>query len=219
MKNPIKAVADLVAGALAGRQAVGDALGELTRGIGKENASIAEYASLWCPKPEMLANLDAEIAAGAARERERLAQAVLAALSGGVIMGPRADVEGIRGPDLSQAFPGEITFDQLCLFVPDSVRASLAGIIDGARFKEGPTMKSRPGLIAEARARIADLEAQHARLVDELAAAGIAVEHLPGERARRFQAERRRREAEAFNSLNAPSIRRGHVAAMPVEDK
>ena len=94
------------------------------------------------------------------------------------------------------------------------MKASLGAIIDAAKFEAGPPMADRERLLADLDERLADVERQHAQLVDEAAEAGIVLSHMDGERGRRIQAEQRAQYVEKNNALNRRAIERGVVEPM-----
>jgi hypothetical protein len=101
---------------------------------------------------------------------------------------------------------------------PELVKARLAEIIRGHAYEAGPSQTERARLVAEADARIAELEAQHTELVDAAGALTppIVLALLPAVQARRdADAARRQREGRAEQDRQAreAAVNRQHDQA------
>jgi hypothetical protein len=108
---------------------------------------------------------------------------------------------------------GAVDLGFLCALLGDSLKASLAVVVNGAAGETGPALADRPGLIADLDKRIADLEREHAALCDEARAAGITLELLDVERGRRHRAEQHARFVRDQVAANGDGIRRGTITA------
>jgi transcriptional regulator with XRE-family HTH domain len=167
-----------------------------------------------------LAGLRTEHESGGA-ESDRLktqsaVQSDLAATAPGLVAAHVAAVRARVGPDVVAAVPGAITWSmndgtvaRLPAHLPDIVHTlsgfSILALADpdaAVRMlvnfapATGLTISERLARLAELKRRGEELEAAHARLVDELAAAGLTASHLPVTVSRR-RAEQNERERKA----------------------
>jgi hypothetical protein len=170
------------------------------------------------PRAEIVAELEFQIDAVAATYATEHGARLVAAVSAKVETEPGRDtVTGIRRGNLPAAFPGPLSFIDLCALAPEIVKASLAKIVQAVEYEAGPPMSTRLERIAEIDTRLADVERAHTDLVDEAREAGVSLPLMPDERARRIQAAQRVEAARRFNEANRDAIRRGAVAPMPEE--
>lgn len=88
-----------------------------------------------------------------------------------------------------------IPFGAWCAGAPDTMVALLGGLYAAVPYEAGPPSPERPTLIARLERELAELERAEEAVIDDAAAAGIAISHRP-EVVRRRQEEARRRERE-----------------------
>lgn len=174
------------------------------------------------PRADVIANMEAAVAQLGATWLENHGEYIVGNLAGGLDVGVRGDVAGIRAGRLKSesfhpfdAFPsGNVSIDALCALAPTLVRESLKRIIDSARYEAGPPLTERAPRIAIIDAEIEELEREHAALVDQAEAAGIKIDHTAEERGRRARESARRSQIDGFNAVNRRAIENGHVQAM-----
>ena len=162
------------------------------------------------PVEHLIDSATKEIDTIAATWRDAQAAPLARAIGGRIDLDARGQFRGVIPGGLLAGMPGMIEFTTLCGLVPEVVKTNVAAILRAAQYEPGPAMSDRPKLIEATDARIVAVREQHAELVDHAAEHGIAIEHLPEERARRMQAEQRAGYDAANEALNA-SARRGAI--------
>lgn len=109
------------------------------------------------------------------------------------------------GPTLAVMGLAPVSLNALCAIVPDTVTAALVDAatlaLDGQ--EAGPRLAERQRRLREIADEEAALRRDHAELVDQARRHGIALEHLPEERARRRRIAQRHAAWEADVRLNA----------------
>jgi len=201
-----------------------EAVGATAKGLRDEHARLEQeritLISAKPPREDIAATVNAEVDRLGRAWLDVAGAAVLGELAGGVEVDGHGQfvriTPGVLGRDFGP-LAGYVTLASLCAIVPDLVKTGLAQVLDAVPYTAGPPMAERAGRIAAVDERIADVEREHAILVDQAAAVGVSMEHMPGERARRTGVAQRRELAEANNRLNASAIAQGRVKPEPVE--
>lgn len=102
-----------------------------------------------------------------------------------------------------------------CALYPDQVFEGLRRVIQEKPYQGGPAVPTRPGRLDAIEEERATLQRRHAELVDEAAAAGVRLEHLPEEISARFNKQRRRAAWEADLRMNREYYERVPSARPP----
>lgn len=122
-------------------------------------------------------------------------------------------ISGLSAHQGKSALPAlsELSLHALCALVPELVRESLAAVVDGHDYVEGPPAEDRADILARIDAELAEVCEAHEALVAEAAILGIVVKDLPDAAARRLEAEREtqreelRRQSEERQAMLGPN--------------
>jgi hypothetical protein len=144
-------------------------------------------ASASPPVEEIVANMEHVIDERTAEEAESMAYGLRHAFGGGFEMRRDGNLAE-RKPTLPDWFyRADFTLARLAGFAPGLVKARLAEILRAALYEAGSPMADRRRFLAEADAKIAEIERAHEQLVDEAAALEppVTLTLLPEVKARR----------------------------------
>jgi hypothetical protein len=126
-----------------------------------------------------------------------------------------------RSPDvlapgrLPAVFDGPVSVAMLAGVCPDLLVAGLIGLAQSVRHESGPPLAERLARLADIQAERERLETEHAQLVDEADRAGLTLQHLQGETARRLAGAARREAGERDGVANRDLYRRNPSARPP----
>jgi hypothetical protein len=121
----------------------------------------------------------------------------------------------VVAPHLEDVLPGVVTFDMMCALVPDVLIDGLRRVVQRTTYQPGPAMATRLERLAAIEEERATLQRRHAELVDEAAAAGVQLAHLPEEVGARLNKQRRRAAWEADVRMNRDYYSRNPSARPP----
>ncbi len=153
------------------------------------------------PADDIVAQIDAIVAAHVARWRAEFADHIVAKLSGSVEAGR---VRPGQIPDFGQR---AFTVAEFIALAPETAKAAFREIVEQTEYRAGAPLAERARLVAETDAEIGAIEREHEALVEHAAAGGLTLAHLASVQARRDReaaaaareayARDRRRELEA----------------------
>ena len=221
MKSPAKMITGLVsriAGARdAGELAVGDlhvADVTLRQAHAAAEAEHGHLLSSWPPQAEILKSGDVELQKLAAEWVVQRGPAVVACLAGSIDVTPAGEIRIVRYSTLTDELGG-LSLSALAALAPELVREGLAAVITRTPYDEGPPMAERAALVAEVKRKIEAIVKDHADLVDNAAAAGITLAHLPTTVGRRVRAAQARKRWEDDQSVTRDYYKRNPNARPP----
>lgn len=204
----------------AARTAVADLQGAVRAITEQRVVATAEREALLSARPpmaEVLAALDQDLARVGRHWREVYGPNLLSVLAPVVDPTSAPTYRAIRHGALEQVFPASFDLGTLAALFPAMIREGLVAALPA--FASGPPMTERPALLAAVDAQVLELETQHAQLVDQAAAAGIVLDHLPETIARRHREARDQERIDAYNRANAALIHAGRIrAATTIEE-
>lgn len=159
-----------------------------------------ELVSAPPPADEVIAAMEGEVDQLAATWAKERAHGIVTSFGPGL----QLNRDGTLNPRQPQSpdwfFTKHLTLQELAGAFPELVKPRLAALIRGYEYVAGPAQADRARAVAEADARILELEEEHTGLVDQAAALEppILLELLPRVKDRRAEeAERARRNAQA----------------------
>ncbi len=148
------------------------------------------------PAAECLAAVDRLVDEEHARRIRELGVEIASDLSGRFVSNPGSTREFFRGPLLPHVADkqeGLLTLEDLCLLVPDLVKAGLKRVVNEAGASHGLAAEARAKRIAEIDAELATIESQHEELREAARTAGIELPEIEAVRLRREAEEAKER--------------------------
>jgi hypothetical protein len=116
---------------------------------------------------------------------------------------------------LDEILGGGVSLDMLAALCPTALLEGLRRVVQQTAYQPGPAMAPRLARLAAIENERATLQHRHAELVDEAKTAGVVLEHLPEERAARFQKVQRREAWERDGIANKDYYKRVPSARPP----
>jgi hypothetical protein len=188
MKGIFGKVVDFASGLRQATTAAHELIAERRRAIAATRAELQRAEAGPRPPAEVIGRFEAWVDELAAYQAREYGAGLVVHRFGSVSKDPGTGAPWGPGTAVEWGF--------LCLFAGDLVKRAFADLVRATPYEAGPPAAARPALVERLRGELAQLEAEEEQLVDEAAAAGVAIAHRPEVTDRRYREQRQREREE-----------------------